>query len=91
MLVFGNIKLDDTTFLVEIIEILHFVPIEIVNQGVIKWNENFLQVDFLNSPLNIALILSVNGDLAVVSLSRGFLDVDLNTELILYALDLRTL
>jgi hypothetical protein len=75
----------------EIIEILHFVPINVVNHGVIKWNENFFQIYLLNSTFNITLILSKYGDFAFVTLCGSFLDVDSNTELFLNALDLRPL
>jgi hypothetical protein len=90
-LVLDNVKLNDSTLLVEVVEILHFVTVDIVYNGVVERNVGSLKVDFLNCALNISLVLAVYGNLALISLRRGLLNVDLDTELVLNALDLRAL
>ena len=75
----------------EEVEILHFVTVDIVNDGIIERNEYSLHVDFFNCTLDISFVLSINSDFPFIALRRSFLNVDLNTELILDALDLRPL
>ena len=92
--VFGvlcDVKLNDSTFLVEEVEVLHLVAKDIINDGVIEWDVDLIEVDLFDSSLDIPLVLSVYCDLALISMRRGLLNAYLYTVLLLDPLDLRAL
>ena len=60
------------------------MPVDIIDEGVIEGNKDSLNVNLFDCVLNIALILTVYGNLALIApLTRGLLNVDLDAELIL--------
>ncbi len=67
----------------EEVKVLHLMSVDIIDEGVIEGNKDSLNVNFFDCVLNIALILTVNSNLALIPLTRGLLNVDLNAELIL--------
>jgi hypothetical protein len=68
LLVLDNVKLNDSTLLVEVVKILHFVTVYIIDYGVVERNIGSLKVDLLNCTLNISLVLAVYGNLALIAL-----------------------
>lgn len=80
--------MNDTTLLVEVVKVLHLMPVDIIDEGVIEWDKDSFKVNLFDSLLNIPLILTVYGNLALIPLTCRLLNVDLDAELILYPLDL---
>ena len=72
----------------EVVKILHLMSVDIIDEGVIEWDKYSLKVNLFDSLLNIPLILTVYGNLALIPLTCCLLNVDLDAELILYPLDL---
>lgn len=67
----------------EEVKVLHLMSVDIIDEGVIEGYKDSLNVNLFDCVLNIALILTVYSNLALISLTRGLLNVDLNAELIL--------
>ena len=70
----------------EVVKILHLMPVDIIDERVIERNKDSLKVNLLDSILYIPLILTVYCNLALISLTRCLLNVDLHAELILNTL-----
>ena len=53
----------------EVVKVLHLMPVDIIDERVIERNKDFLKVNLLDSILHIPLILTIYCNLALISLT----------------------
>ena len=92
LLLLFDVQLNNATLLVEEAQILLVMTTDILNEGVVEWNEDSFEDYFTDSIFDTSLCFSKHSDLAFVSTcNRGLLNLNLHIKLILNALYLTSL